>query len=71
MQFQPERRVLLRHAVEDGGIRVLPEHDWLAIHDCEEGDDEGESGERTGFGAYVEALIGVIGYADRSEPLRD
>jgi SRSO17 transposase len=33
--------------------------------------DEQESGGRTDFDAYVEALIGVIGHADRAEPLRD
>ena len=33
--------------------------------------DEQESGGRRSFDAYVEALIEVIGHADRAEPLRD
>jgi SRSO17 transposase len=33
--------------------------------------DEVENGGRRGFDAYVEALIEVIGHADRAEPLRD
>ena len=33
--------------------------------------DEQESGGHPGFDAYVEALIGVIGHADRAEPFRD
>lgn len=33
--------------------------------------DEQESGGNPGFDAYVEALIGVIGHADRAEPFRD
>src|SRR5688500_10253249 len=33
--------------------------------------DEQESGGRWSFDAYVEALIEVIGHADRAEPLRD
>jgi SRSO17 transposase len=33
--------------------------------------DEQESAGRAGFDAYVEALIGVIGHADRAGPLRD
>jgi len=33
--------------------------------------DGQESEGRTGFDAYVEALIGVIGHADRAAPLRD
>src|SRR5687768_4863235 len=33
--------------------------------------DEPEGGGTAGFEAYVEALVGVIGHADRAEPLRD
>ena len=33
--------------------------------------DEQESGGRRSFDAYVEALIEVIGHADRAEPLRE
>jgi SRSO17 transposase len=33
--------------------------------------DEQENDGRAGFNAYMDALIGGIGHADRAEPLRD
>src|SRR5690606_17742459 len=70
--FRNRLLILLSHTAGDWGIRSFPEGDRLLVHGCGWGlMDELEDGGTTAFEGYVEALVGVIGHADRAEPLRD